>query len=292
MPDIIEKNYDYVQTAFNFIDSYYSLLNFEVDMGIYFEKLMYETINKEFEIENFISKNKLDSEFINNSFDLDDYDGEEKCVIISEMLFKKCEISDLSMIVGIYKYIVDDVIFYKFISLGINEYTLKLRQYVSFAKIDKDGKFYDVFRQLNPLELEDDLIRYQDIDLNSFYKIDLSRDRIFRTSEEDDLKPVLSWDIRIPVYKLYYIEEDKRKDLFKEFNCNYFNIKNIKHYKLNYGISKNCIEDLYSVISFMLKIVQLPKDFEDIVKLSRTINSDESDKINELTKSDKINELN
>ena len=78
MPNIIEKNYDYVQTAFNFIDSYYSLLNFEVDMGIYFEKLMSETINKEFEIENFISKNKLDSESNNNSFDLNDYDGEKK----------------------------------------------------------------------------------------------------------------------------------------------------------------------------------------------------------------------
>ena len=259
MPDIIEKNYDYVQTAFNFIDSYYSLLNFEVDMGIYFEKLMSETINKEFEIENFISKNKLDSEFINNSFDLDDYDGEEKMTIISEMLFKKCEISDLSMIVGIYKYIVDDVIFYKFISLGIDEYTLKLRQYVSFAKIDKDGNFYDVYRQLNPIELEDDLIRYQDIDLNSFYKIDLSRDRMFRTSEEDDLKPVLSWDIRIPVYKLYYIEEDKRKDLFKEFNC----LDSINE------ASKE-IANLYSVILFVFKINSISKEFDNIITSSRT----------------------
>ena len=259
MSRTIEKNYEYVKTAFNFIDAYYSLLNFEVEMSIYFKKLMFETINKKFKIENFISKNKLDSESNNNSFNLDDYDGEEKMTIISELLFKKCEISDLSTIVGIYKYVVDDVIFYKFISLGIGERTACLYQYVSFAKIDKDGNFYDVFRQLNPTEIENELIKYQDIDLNSFYEIDFSRDRMFRTAEEDELKPVLSWDIRIPVYKLYYIEEDKRKDLFKEFNC----LDSINK------ASKE-IANLYSVILFVFKINSIPKEFDNIITSSRT----------------------
>ena len=283
----IEKNNEYIKTVFNFIDAYYPLFDIDLELSIWVKQLNTKTINKEFQIENFISKDNSNDEFE----DMKDYDGEEKRVVISELLLKKCEISDLSMIAGIYKYNIHNTIVYKFISLGIDEDKEKICQYVAFAKIDKDGKFYDVFRQLNPSELETELIEHQDIDLDSFYKFDLCRDRIFRSYDIDELKPISSWDIRIPVYKLYYIKEDKRKDLFKAFNCNYFNIKNIKHYELSYGISKKCIEDLYSVISFMLKIVSPPKEFEDIVKLSRTINPDKSDKINELTKSDKINEL-
>ena len=226
MSETIEKNNEYIKTVFDFIDAYYPLFNIDLKLNIWLKQLNTETINKEFQIENFIYKDDLNDKS-------EDYDGEEKMTIISELLLKKCEISDLSMIAGIYKYNINNTIIYKFISLGIDEDREKICQYVAFAKIDKDGKFYDVFRQLNPSELEIELIKHQDIDLDSFYKFDLSRDRIFRSYDIDELKPVLNWDIRIPVYKLYYIKEDKRSDLFKAFDCDSFNIKNIKHYKLH-----------------------------------------------------------
>ena len=53
MSETIEKNNEYIKTVFDFIDAYYPLFDIDIELNILSKELNSETINKEFQIENF-----------------------------------------------------------------------------------------------------------------------------------------------------------------------------------------------------------------------------------------------
>ena len=179
--------------------------------------------------------------------------------IITELLFIKDEIFNPSLICKIEKYNIDNCEFYKAISYELNENSEIKNKVNTFFKMDKDGKPYDIFRQLSYGEIK---IYTSPLTENSFinHEIMTTRDIIFNLP-----KSSVIWNIEEDVEKLLELEKNDKNN----FNIiiNFVEQMIIKHYKqfdeCNY--KNKDIKNIFRIIRY-ITMYRFDTKFENVLE--------------------------
>lgn len=124
--------------------------------------------------------------------------------MLSQLLFVKCEKFEPIAICSVQEHEIISSRFYKIVSYGIDDITHKIYKYLTFFKIDNDGNFYDIYRQLNPNELTKILLKHYNLNLNNIYDIDYTHEKIFKYNSN-----LISWDKSEQIKYLYYLPNNK-----------------------------------------------------------------------------------
>lgn len=179
--------------------------------------------------------------------------------VITEFLFIKDEIFNPSLIYKIEKYNIDNCEFYKAVSYELNENSELKNRVNTFFKMDKDGKPYDIFRQLSSGEIK---IYTSPLTENSFINHELmtTRDIIFNLPESS-----IVWNIEEDVKKLLELEKNDKNKF--DIIINFIEQMIIKHYiEFDEDEYKNKnIKNIFKIIRY-ITMYRFNTKFENVLE--------------------------
>ena len=149
--------------------------------------------------------------------------------MLSQLLFIKCEKFEPIGICSIQEHELISVRFYKIVSYGIDEITHRIYKYLTFFKIDNNGNFYDIYRQLNPNELTKILLKHYNLNLNNIYDIDYTHEKIFKYNSN-----LITWDKSEQIKYLYYLPENKFETIIEFLKLSNNNFMLVQYPKIFY----------------------------------------------------------